>query len=243
MIPHADPVTSAAAPPARGGESPRPSRSLEATLPGIERDEDGKPRLPLEVSTLYGFGHLIRSTELLLLELFTKGLLSGTTHTCLGQELCQMAVGTGAGRSARRRTLEPSKPRTFPHLLGRLSRSRRGDHGPRARRVQGRWREPAPGLPALSQQRRAGRHDRHWCGPRARREDARRRCHRGVRDWRRHAWRGADLREPQSGLGMARSDAVRGRAQWHRANHEDSRHHRRIRARPRRRLRPAHMAM
>ena len=43
-------------------------------------------------ATLYAFGHLIRSTEQLLLELFTKGLLSGTTHTCLGQELCQMAV-------------------------------------------------------------------------------------------------------------------------------------------------------
>jgi 2-oxoisovalerate dehydrogenase E1 component len=46
----------------------------------------------LEASALYGFGHLIRGTELLLLDLFTKGLLSGTTHTCLGQELCQMAV-------------------------------------------------------------------------------------------------------------------------------------------------------
>ena len=52
----------------------------------------GKPRLPLDAATLYAFGHLIRSTEQLLLELFTRGLFSGTTHTCLGQELCQMAV-------------------------------------------------------------------------------------------------------------------------------------------------------
>jgi 2-oxoisovalerate dehydrogenase E1 component len=61
-------------------------------LPGVERDQYGKPLLPLEPSTLYAYGHLIRCTEQLLLELFTQGLLSGTTHTCLGQELCQMAV-------------------------------------------------------------------------------------------------------------------------------------------------------
>src|SRR3954471_4324096 len=56
------------------------------------RDAYGKPLLPLEPPTTYGFAHLIRSTERLLLDLFTKGLLSGTTHTCLGQELCQMSV-------------------------------------------------------------------------------------------------------------------------------------------------------
>ena len=61
-------------------------------LPDIDRDEYGKPRLPLKAPPLYAFGHLIRCTEQLLLELFTQGLLSGTTHTCLGQELCQMAV-------------------------------------------------------------------------------------------------------------------------------------------------------
>lgn len=41
---------------------------------------------------MYAFGSLIRQSETLLLGLFGKGLLSGTTHTCLGQELCQMAV-------------------------------------------------------------------------------------------------------------------------------------------------------
>jgi 2-oxoisovalerate dehydrogenase E1 component len=41
---------------------------------------------------VYGFGLLIRKTEQLLLDLFGRGLLSGTTHTCLGQELCQMSV-------------------------------------------------------------------------------------------------------------------------------------------------------
>ena len=68
------------------------ARHSNVALPGIDRDDQGKPRLPLDAATLYAFGHLIRGTEQLLLELFTKGLLSGTTHTCVGQELCQMAV-------------------------------------------------------------------------------------------------------------------------------------------------------
>jgi 2-oxoisovalerate dehydrogenase E1 component len=73
-------------------ETARAGQPRGAALPGIDRDDQGKPRLPLDAATLYAFGHLIRGTEQLLLELFTKGLLSGTTHTCLGQELCQMAV-------------------------------------------------------------------------------------------------------------------------------------------------------
>ncbi len=63
-----------------------------ASLPGIARDALGKPVLPIVPETLYTFGQLIRLTEQFLLELFSKGLLSGTTHTCLGQELCQMSV-------------------------------------------------------------------------------------------------------------------------------------------------------
>lgn len=61
-------------------------------LPGYSRDATGKPQIGMEDASVYGFGHLIRSTELLILDLFGRGLLSGTTHTCLGQELCQMAV-------------------------------------------------------------------------------------------------------------------------------------------------------
>jgi 2-oxoisovalerate dehydrogenase E1 component len=60
--------------------------------PAIRRDVHGKPILPLDRASIYRFGHLIRSTEQLLLDLFGQGLLSGTTHTCLGQEICQMAV-------------------------------------------------------------------------------------------------------------------------------------------------------
>src|ERR1043165_6429875 len=58
----------------------------------VERDSHGKPRVPLTPEGLYAFGHLIRITEQLILDLFGQGLLSGTTHTCLGQELCQMSV-------------------------------------------------------------------------------------------------------------------------------------------------------
>ena len=64
--------------------------ALEA--PNLIRDAHGKPVVGLDASSLYSFGHLIRCTERLLLDLFSEGLLSGTTHTCIGQELCQMSV-------------------------------------------------------------------------------------------------------------------------------------------------------
>ncbi len=63
-----------------------------APLPGFDRDAHGKPRIGLDDASLYAFGHLVRSTERLILDLFSRGLLSGTTHTCLGQEICQLAV-------------------------------------------------------------------------------------------------------------------------------------------------------
>jgi len=78
---------------ARAAETDAPRlRAGSSLLPGVERDQHGKPLLPIEVQALYAYGHLIRCTEQLLLDLFTQGLLSGTTHTCIGQELCQMAV-------------------------------------------------------------------------------------------------------------------------------------------------------
>lgn len=61
-------------------------------IPGFERDNFGKPQIGLDDASLYAYGSLIRRTEELILDLFSRGLLSGTTHTCLGQELCQMAV-------------------------------------------------------------------------------------------------------------------------------------------------------
>lgn len=61
-------------------------------VPGYMFDQAGKPQIGLDDASLYGFGHFIRSTEQLILDLFGRGLLSGTTHTCLGQELCQMSV-------------------------------------------------------------------------------------------------------------------------------------------------------
>src|SRR5215831_14520011 len=56
------------------------------------RSPERKPVISLDPAEVFRFAHLIRITEALLLDLFSKGLLSGTTHTCLGQELCQMAV-------------------------------------------------------------------------------------------------------------------------------------------------------
>jgi 2-oxoisovalerate dehydrogenase E1 component len=45
-----------------------------------------------DAASIYSYGLLIRKTEELLLRLFSQGLLSGTTHTCLGEELCAMSV-------------------------------------------------------------------------------------------------------------------------------------------------------
>ncbi len=61
-------------------------------IPGFQRDAFGKPIIGLDDASLYAYGHLVRRTEELILDLFSRGLLSGTTHTCLGQELCQMSV-------------------------------------------------------------------------------------------------------------------------------------------------------
>ncbi len=66
------------------------------SLPGesglFSRDEWGKPVIAADPKSAYAFSLLIRKTEQLLLQLFSQGLLSGTTHTCLGQELCQLSV-------------------------------------------------------------------------------------------------------------------------------------------------------
>ncbi len=69
-----------------------PSTTTLPAVPGFTRDEFGKPEIGLDAPSLYAYGHLIRQTERLILDLFSRGLLSGTTHTCLGQELCQLAV-------------------------------------------------------------------------------------------------------------------------------------------------------
>lgn len=62
----------------------------------FERDAYGKPIIHLnDPESIYLFGRIIRESEQTLLDLFTKGILSGTTHTCLGQELCQMSVVRG----------------------------------------------------------------------------------------------------------------------------------------------------
>lgn len=61
-------------------------------LPGIDRYDNGKPIIGLDPQSLYAFGHLIRLGEQLILDQFSRGLVSGTTHTCIGEELTAMAV-------------------------------------------------------------------------------------------------------------------------------------------------------
>ncbi len=56
------------------------------------RDAVGKPQIPLTDRDLFTYGTLIREAEESLLRLFGEGQLSGTTHTCIGEEFCQMGV-------------------------------------------------------------------------------------------------------------------------------------------------------
>ena len=69
-----------------------PTKGIAIEAFRLATDASGKPLISLTSASIYRFGHLIRLTESLLLKLFSEGLLSGTTHTCLGQELCQMSV-------------------------------------------------------------------------------------------------------------------------------------------------------
>jgi 2-oxoisovalerate dehydrogenase E1 component len=62
------------------------------TAPGFDHDAAGKPIIGLAPESLYAYGDLIRRAEELILAQFSRGLVSGTTHTCLGQELCALSV-------------------------------------------------------------------------------------------------------------------------------------------------------
>ncbi len=61
-------------------------------VPGFARDDQGRPRIGLNPESLYAYAHLIRLTEQLILDQFSRGLVSGTTHTCLGQEIAAISV-------------------------------------------------------------------------------------------------------------------------------------------------------
>src|SRR5450755_4696725 len=69
-----------------------PATSGALAIPGFTRDDQGRPRIGLDSESLYAYGHLIRLTEQLILDQFSRGLVSGTTHTCLGQEIAAISV-------------------------------------------------------------------------------------------------------------------------------------------------------
>ena len=69
-----------------------PAASDMPAMPGFTRDDQGRPRIGLDPESLYAYGHLIRLTEQLILDQFSRGLVSGTTHTCLGQEIAAISV-------------------------------------------------------------------------------------------------------------------------------------------------------
>jgi 2-oxoisovalerate dehydrogenase E1 component len=69
-----------------------PAASDTLAMPGFTRDDQSRPRIGLDPESLYAYGHLIRLTEQLILDQFSRGLVSGTTHTCLGQEIAAISV-------------------------------------------------------------------------------------------------------------------------------------------------------
>jgi 2-oxoisovalerate dehydrogenase E1 component len=64
----------------------------ETTPPPWVRIADGRAEIPADPLSVFAYADLIRRTEQELLRLFSEGLVAGTTHTCLGQEICQLAV-------------------------------------------------------------------------------------------------------------------------------------------------------
>ncbi len=66
----------------------------------FQLSESGRPQIGLDARSVYTFGLLIRRTEELLLRLFSEGLVSGTTHTCIGQEICAMSVVRALSRDS-----------------------------------------------------------------------------------------------------------------------------------------------
>jgi 2-oxoisovalerate dehydrogenase E1 component len=58
----------------------------------LNRDASGRLDVPMNKSSLFAVGHLIRTVKSAILKMFSLGQVQGTTHTCTGQELCQMAV-------------------------------------------------------------------------------------------------------------------------------------------------------
>ncbi|MBA7518907.1 1-deoxy-D-xylulose-5-phosphate synthase [subsurface metagenome] len=58
----------------------------------FKKDRNGRLKIEAKADQIYALGHLIRITEESLLDLFSQNLLSGTTHTCIGQEICQIGV-------------------------------------------------------------------------------------------------------------------------------------------------------
>jgi 2-oxoisovalerate dehydrogenase E1 component len=73
-------------------EEPGRDQPLEIKAPALAREALTRPAISKDAESLYRFGHFIRTVESRILDLFGRGLLSGTTHTCIGQEICQISV-------------------------------------------------------------------------------------------------------------------------------------------------------
>lgn len=58
----------------------------------LARNGNGLLDIPLKAESVYAVAHLIRVTEESILKLFSEGRVSGSVHTALGEEICQLGI-------------------------------------------------------------------------------------------------------------------------------------------------------
>jgi hypothetical protein len=69
-----------------------PGDSGILAIPDFTRDGQGGPRIGLDAENLYAYGHRIHLTEQFILDRLARGLVSGSTYICLGQEIASSVV-------------------------------------------------------------------------------------------------------------------------------------------------------
>lgn len=70
----------------------RPRKETKKPMSKVTGQPISRRLVSTDNEDIFKLGDLIRKTESLILKQFERGLVSGTTHTCIGQELCQISV-------------------------------------------------------------------------------------------------------------------------------------------------------
>ena len=92
----------------------RLARTAPDQTPGAGGMLIQRPKIERNDEALYAMAHRIRETEQALLGLFREGRISGTVHTCIGQEICQIGFVRALDNP---RDVVLSNHRSHGHLL------------------------------------------------------------------------------------------------------------------------------